>query len=139
MGGFDENWLKNYMRRMGKVGVKNTKIANVNEQTCSKMNKNGLKMNKTEARYENHVLRPALFAHEIKAYWFESFKLRLADRTWYTPDFVVQRNDKIEIVEIKGGFIRDDSMVKYKVAKEMYPCFTWKMMQYKSGEWRKIK
>ena len=92
-------------------------------------------MNKTEERYAQHVLDPLLMTKEILAWRFEPVTFRLADRTRYTPDFLVVYPDRFELHEIKGGFIREDAMVKYKVAKSMYPWFVWKLCQWKKGEW----
>ena len=50
-------------------------------------------MNKTEASYEATVLKPSLMAGEIAWYKFEGVKLRLADNTFYTPDFIVMMID----------------------------------------------
>ena len=56
-------------------------------------------------------------------YGFERIKLKLADKTHYTPDFFVVKNDgSVEVHEIKG-FMRDDAAVKLKVAAEIYPFF----------------
>jgi len=75
------------------------------------------RMNKTEAAYAQHL------GNRIDLVWwaFEPVKFRLADRTWYTPDFLVMYGDgTIEVHEVKG-FWRDDARVKIKVAAEMYP------------------
>lgn len=77
--------------------------------------------NKTEAAYEATVLRPGMMAGEIAWYRFEGLKLRLADNTFYTPDYAVMRSDGlIEVHEVKG-FWTDDARVKIKVAAEQYP------------------
>jgi hypothetical protein len=78
------------------------------------------KMNKTEARYVEEVIsRNPSFV----SWRFEAIKFRLADKTFYTPDFVVIRDDgTIEIHEVKG-FWEDDARVKIKVFAEMYPEF----------------
>jgi len=66
------------------------------------------RMNKLEARYSGH-LELERRAGRIVFWRFESLKFRLADRTWYTPDFYVMRADGgIEIHEAKG-FWEDDS------------------------------
>ena len=44
------------------------------------------RMNKTEAAYAE-LLAARAHVGEILEFKFESLKLRLADRTWYTPDF----------------------------------------------------
>jgi hypothetical protein len=77
-------------------------------------------MNKTEAAYEAH-LRLRQIAGEVAWYKFEALKLRLADNTFYSPDFAVLRSDGLmECHEVKG-FWTDDARVKIKVAAELHP------------------
>jgi hypothetical protein len=77
-------------------------------------------MNQTEARY-GALLKLRLMAGEVAWYRFEGIKLRLADSTFYTPDFAVMLADgTMELHEVKG-FWEDDARVKIKVAAEMYP------------------
>jgi hypothetical protein len=77
-------------------------------------------MNKTEAAYAA-LLETLKVAGRIQWYRFEGLKLRLADKTFYTPDFAVMRDDgTMECHECKG-FWQDDARVKIKVAAEMYP------------------
>lgn len=77
-------------------------------------------MNKTEAAYAQH-LENLKHAGEIAWYRFEGLKLRLADNTFYTPDFAVMLTDRqIEVHEVKG-FWADDARVKIKVAADQYP------------------
>ena len=91
--------------------------------------------NKTEMAYEDRVLKPALMSGEIAWYRFEGVKLRLADNTFYTPDFaVLRRNGEIEIHEVKG-FWTDDARVKIKVAAAQYP-FQFLAVQRVKGEWK---
>lgn len=77
-------------------------------------------MNKTESGYSAHL---ALLqaAGEILWYRFEGVKLRLADNTFYTPDFAVLAADGvIEMHEVKG-FWQDDARAKIKIAADQYP------------------
>lgn len=77
-------------------------------------------MNKTEAAYAEH-LRLQQIAGAVLWHRFEGVKLRLADNTFYTPDFAVMADDGVlELHEVKG-FWTDDARVKIKVAAEMYP------------------
>lgn len=77
-------------------------------------------MNKTEAAYAAR-LESLKLAGEIADYRFECLKLRLADNTFYAPDFMVLRPDgAFEIHEVKGHW-EDDARVKIKVAAELYP------------------
>lgn len=77
-------------------------------------------MNKTEAAYDAHL---ALLQHAGQVLWrkFEGLKLRLADNTFYTPDFAVMAADGvIECHEVKG-FWTDDARAKIKIAADLYP------------------
>lgn len=77
-------------------------------------------MNRTEAKYADH-LELLKRAGEISDYRFECVKLRLADKTFYTPDFMVVASDgTIEMHEVKG-FWEDDARVKIKVAASEFP------------------
>jgi hypothetical protein len=92
------------------------------------------RMNKTEAEWAAK-LDLQIKGGIIQSYLFEAVKIRLANKTWYTLDFLVFNTDgTIEVHETKGGFIRDDAMVKFKVAAEQYPCFTFFLcVKNKSG------
>lgn len=77
-------------------------------------------MNKTETEYARLL---ELCKHDGTVLWwkFEGVKLRLADNTFYSPDFaVMMANGQLEMHEIKG-FWQDDAKVKIKVAADMYP------------------
>jgi hypothetical protein len=77
-------------------------------------------MNRTEAAYAA-VLEQAKQSGEILWFKFEGLKFRLADNTFYTPDFAVMLSSgEIEIREVKG-FWTDDARVKIKVAADLYP------------------
>lgn len=90
-------------------------------------------MNKTEAE---HARTLELMRNAGAVLWwrFEPMKLRLADLTFYEPDFLVMLADgRLEVHEVKGGFITDDAMVKVKVAAEQFP-FTFRLyMKSKKG------
>lgn len=77
-------------------------------------------MNKTESAYAQ-LLETRKRLGEVAWYRFEGVKLRLADSTFYTPDFAVMLADGgLECHEVKGHWT-DDARVKIKVAAEMYP------------------
>ena len=94
-------------------------------------------MNKTEAAYRDHL---ALRERKGEVAWFvfEGVKLRLADNTFYTPDFsVMLRDGEIEMHEVKGRsgvkyWCEDDAKVKIKVAASIYP-FLFKIVWPKKG------
>jgi hypothetical protein len=77
-------------------------------------------MNSWERDYASH-LENEKHAGRVEWYAYEGIKLRLADRTHYTPDFAVLLADgQLEMHEVKG-FWQDDARVKIKVAAEQYP------------------
>ena len=77
-------------------------------------------MNKTEAAYAAE-LQARQVAGEVAWYRFEGLKFRLADNTFYTPDFAVMlASGVMEAHEVKG-FWQDDARAKIKIAADMYP------------------
>lgn len=77
-------------------------------------------MNKTEAAYAA-TLDSRRHAGEVAWFKFEGVKLRLADNTFYTPDFAVMLVDgALEMHEVKG-FWQDDARAKIKIAADLYP------------------
>lgn len=77
-------------------------------------------MNKLESAYAQ-VLEFRKRAGEVLWYAYESMNLRLADKTFWKPDFLVLMADgSLEIHECKGHF-EDHARVRVKVAAELYP------------------
>lgn len=91
--------------------------------------------NKLEAAYERH-LETLERAGIIEGFKFEGIKLRLADNTFYTPDFLVFAEDGVvELHDTKGTtkkkrsdgskvagpWIEEDAKIKLKVVAELYP------------------
>jgi hypothetical protein len=81
------------------------------------------KMNKTEARYAEHL---AAEAHAGRVLWwaFEAIKLKLADNTHLTVDFAVMRADgTLAMHDVKGAraIYQEDAKVKNKVAARLFP------------------
>lgn len=94
------------------------------------------RMNKLESRYAGR-LEALRRAGKILFWRYESLKFRLADRTWYTPDFYIMRADGcVELHEIKG-FWEDDARVKIKVTAEQFPEFLFVAVQWdrKTNDW----
>lgn len=77
-------------------------------------------MNKTEAAYKLY-LEALKHSGDVSWYRFEGMKFRLADNTFYTPDFAVMlTSGDMQMHEVKG-FWQDDARVKIKVAADLYP------------------
>jgi hypothetical protein len=91
------------------------------------------RMNKLEERY-SVLLDARKVTGEIHRWDFEPEKFRLADNTFYTPDFrLVLRDYTVEFHEVKG-FMRDDAMVKIKVAAELHP-YKFVLVRCTKGQW----
>lgn len=90
------------------------------------------KMNKTESAYAD-LLEKRKHLKEIVRWVFEPIKFRLADKTFYTPDFLVVCNEHMEIHEVKG-FMEEDANVKIKVVAEMFPEFLFVVVKKEKGE-----
>jgi hypothetical protein len=91
-------------------------------------------MNKTEAAYADH-LEQQRRRGEILWFKFEALKFRLADNTFYTPDFMVlTAHSFVELHEVKG-FMTDDANVKIKVAASIYPFKFILVRKRKGGGW----
>ena len=80
-------------------------------------------MNRTEKAYEER-LKKLQDDGLIVWFKFEAIKFKLADRTYYTPDFLVMNaKGELEVHEVKGSpaIFLDDAKVKVKVCAEMFP------------------
>jgi hypothetical protein len=89
-------------------------------------------MNKTESAYSAQ-LEGQKHIGAIAWYRFEGMKFRLADNTFYTPDFMVMlASGELQAHEVKG-FWTDDARVKIKVAADMYPIQFIAVKKAKSG------
>jgi len=96
-------------------------------------------LNRVEQLYAD-VLELLKRASEIRDYEFEKIKLKIGDGCWYTPDFMVlNKEDEIEFHEVKGGYITDDALVKFKVVCDLRPYFKFVMMQYKGKQWNRVR
>ena len=97
------------------------------------------RMNGTEALYAE-VLEAQREAGYVLWWCFESVKFRLADNTFYTPDFMVLLGDlTLQVHEVKGHW-EDDARAKIKIAADLYPVFKFiaiKKVSKKLGTWER--
>lgn len=105
-------------------------------------------MNKTEAAYALH-LEHRKKCGVIEWFVYEGIKIKLADKTFFTPDFAVMMPDGlIELHDVKGTtrdkvtkkskpFVHDDgATIKIKVAAGLYPfVFVVAWFDKASGMW----
>jgi hypothetical protein len=92
------------------------------------------RMTKLEARYLEY-LEGLKQLGEIHDYRYEPCKLKLADKTWYTPDVLVIDADMVvRFIEVKGHW-EDDARVKIKVAARMFPWFSFTAVKGSKTGW----
>lgn len=87
-------------------------------------------MNKTEARYDLY-LKALLSVGQIRWYAFEPIKLRLATKTFWTPDFgiwmSIEHGGRFRLIDVKAAtktgrvLVKDDAQVKIKIAAKEFP------------------
>lgn len=93
------------------------------------------KMNKTEAAYAQR-LEAMKHSGQILDWKFHVLRVRLADATFYEPDFLVLTAEReIQIHEVKGGFTTDKGQMKVKLCAEVLPWFRVFKCSKKGGEW----
>lgn len=71
-------------------------------------------------------------AGEIDSWAFEAVRLRLADGTFYKPDFMVAKGGVIYLEEVKGR-MREASRVRLNVAARLYPMFRFVLLRRQKG------
>jgi hypothetical protein len=89
---------------------------------------------KLEERYAQH-LSLLQRAGEIHAFWPQPFGLRLAPKTFYHPDFLIQLTDGLLEIHETKGYWEDDARAKWKIAATLYPCFAFVAIQWVKGAW----
>ena len=100
-------------------------------------------MNKTERRYSLH-LDDLIRKGAILRWDFEPEKFRLADNTFYTPDFrIITHSKHVEFADVKAWWVKagrvgaeEDSLVKMKVVAEQHPMYGFKMTWEVDGNWQ---
>lgn len=96
----------------------------------------GSRMNKTEAEWAS-MLEVRKLAGEVMHYSFEPIKVRMADLTFYTPDFlVVLSTGELELHEVKGAYVMDDARLKFKLVAEHFPARLVWAQKMKGGAWK---
>src|ERR1700733_4163023 len=71
----------------------------------------------------------------VKFWGYESIRIMIADGLTYKPDFLVQMADgTIQVRETKG-FEREGDRKSFLMASVMLPCFLFRMIGRRDGEW----
>lgn len=99
-------------------------------------------MNRVEEQYSRY-LEERRHVGEIRWWMFEAWKFRLADKTYYTPDFIVVDNAmRVEAHEVKAEWRtgkpgwEEDARVKIKMAAEIHPVRFVAACRSREGSWQ---
>jgi hypothetical protein len=94
------------------------------------------KMNGTEKAYAQRL---EVLKHDgaIIDWKFHVLRVRLADNTYYEPDFIVMTAEReLQIHETKGSFTTDKGQIKVKLCAEVLPWFrVFKCSKQNDGSW----
>lgn len=104
-------------------------------------------MNRTEAAYLKACIRPRELAREIVWWDYEPWKLRIGEKCFYTPDFVVVTAEgRVECHEVKATWggrrhrgkagWQEDARVKIKAAAGRYAFFRFLAAHPARGAWQ---
>jgi len=126
--GWDEESIKKVKEKI--AGARKTSILGnlVQMRAKGSTNPRDRGMNKTEAKYARY-LEQEKQAGRIADYWFEAWKIRIADNCTWLPDFVVidcdgflsWRDTKVWWAKAGKVGITEDANVKMKAVAEKYP------------------
>lgn len=90
-------------------------------------------MNKLEAAYAQH-LESLKRLGQIEWWAFEPMRLKLADGTYYRPDFASCAGGRLTFHETKGH-MREAARVRLNVAAELYPFPFFLVRKKPHGQW----
>lgn len=91
-------------------------------------------MNRLEAAWADE-LKEQVRRGDIQFWKFSPGGLRLADKTFYHPDFLVVEADGTVRYDETKGFMRDDANMKLKVAAAQFP-FVFRLIQKQGKSWK---
>lgn len=78
---------------------------------------------------------------QIASFGFEQITLVIGSPPIrYTPDFTVWLPcGRLRFIEVKGPYIREDAMIKFRNARLLFPLAEWQLWQRnKQGEWKQL-
>jgi len=123
-----KNLAKNRGTAVGDVAVNSVK----NKSTAA--SSTGTGKNGLEQSYEDEVLKVRMILGEIVWYKFEGVRLKLANNTTYTPDFVAVTSAGLTEFHETKGFWRDDARVKIKLAASEFSCYKFIAITKEKGQ-----
>lgn len=117
------------------VFEKQAAIALKRQQTKLRLSR---KPNNTEEDFRR-ILEARRLKGEFLTVEFEAVRLRIGDGSYYTPDFLCQTTfGRPACFEVKGAHKWEDSIVKYKAAKERHAWADFEIWEKRDGRWSQI-
>jgi hypothetical protein len=118
-----------------KNGVSEETLESLLQGTAPKVREPG--MNVTETRFAA-VLDAGRWPQTFDRWAYEPVTLQLTPDMKFTPDFGLYcgEEDSIELIDVKGGHIFEDAIIKGKAAAVLFPQHRFYIAQWKAGEWR---
>lgn len=102
------------------------------------------RMTQTERKYADR-LEIMKSAGEIRSWKYERINLKLDNPATgraltYRTDFLVWHKDgSVTFDEVKGGWILPASMVKFRLAIEVYPEFHFRIWRWADNQWTMLR
>jgi hypothetical protein len=102
------------------------------------------RMTKTERLFANR-LDMQKSANVIRGWKYERVNFKLDDPETgrainYRPDFLVWNLDgSVTLIEVKGGWIAEKGMLKFRIAMSLYPEFRFELWQFKGSVWTLLR
>lgn len=129
------NWTKeqyeNYIRGNHKARLEQADRANLEIEVRMQDSKDVLKLNRTERAFYDYL-------QAFNPQWLgvQSVTVKLGDDCRYTPDFVCLHAEQTKLIayEVKG-FMRDDALVKLKVAARQYRWIEFVVVKKIKNSW----
>lgn len=90
------------------------------------------RLNKTEARYAERLEGQRLTG-DIAWWGFEAIRFRLADNTFFTPDFLVMLPDGQLTLHETKGFMREAASLRLRITSEAYWMFPVFVVRWEKG------
>ena len=103
---------------------------------------------KLEADYATYLNGLKLAPYDIRDWVYHPWTFRLPGGVTYTPDFLVIHSETfvgqwcLEIIEVKGSRKMKgarDSITRFRIARGLFPCFHFKLIDRYRGQWRQIE
>jgi hypothetical protein len=125
-----------YVRRTGRGKTLVEIFAEEKTKSMPRKSKARRRAGKTQAEKDFEVYLK--FQHPSVTILYEPIKLRIDASCWYLPDYFCP--ELVTFYEVKGGYLWDDAIVKFKAARAIHSWAKFEMWQRDTERrWRQIR